>query len=113
MTVLLATLLLYLAVYAFYHAHPARSGYAAVRSSARLQRGLRMCGWGLAGLSLVAFSSINGFERGVVYWLAVLMAVGLVSLFLGAWRPESHRKTALPVAVLTGAVLTVSVVGVA
>ncbi len=108
LTVMLASLLLYLGVFAFYHAGKNRTGWPKVKASPLLQKLTRLLGWGLVSLSLVFFSSINGAERGVAYWLAMFVATGLLSLMLAAWRPELHRRTGLPVAAFASLILTVS-----
>lgn len=91
MTALFATALLYLACFAFHQAGERRAFFALLKNSRAARRTAAGAGWLLAMSSLYAFSSVEGWERGVPVWLGVFTLAGAAVLLSGALAPPALK----------------------
>lgn len=69
-------------------AHERRAVLAAARRSSRVRLGLKLGGWVLALLALVAAAQPQGLERGAPIWLGWFMTAGVAALLVMAFSPR-------------------------
>lgn len=94
MLVTLATCLLYLACFGFYHAGERRTAFDWLKTSEPARRWLRLGAWALAVVALFLLAQVQGWERGIPIWLGLLTLTGVASLLVSALVPRRHKLTA-------------------
>lgn len=107
MTVTLAICLLYVACFGLFHAHPARTSFAAVKESPQVQTGVKTVAWVLLAATLFLTAQIQGWERGIPIWLGLATCAGVASLLIAALLPKWHAVSA---AACTGASFTAGII---
>lgn len=108
MLVTAASALLYLACFAFYHAHKARCGFAQLKSSPRALMALRLGGWVLAVLALAFCVAGRGWEVGIFMWSGCFVLSGTISLFTAALFAKLHTPLAGFSALLSLVIITLA-----
>ncbi|MEL7201661.1 MAG: hypothetical protein AAFR27_11715 [Pseudomonadota bacterium] len=93
MQAVFATALLYIACVLFYQAHAKRSSFDALKNSVSLQWGVKIAAWCVALAALFVLARPQGWERGVPVWIALFMATGFASIFVGSLSSERHLQT--------------------
>lgn len=90
MLVTAALLMLYVACVGLFHAHPARSTLSWVAHSNVAPTVLRVSSILLLAIALFYFALEQGFERGAASWFGGWCAVGFISLWVSALKPNAH-----------------------
>lgn len=93
MLVALITLCLYCACFGFYHASAKRTAFEAIKTSNQNQKMVFWGSWALLAAALLMAASLQGWERGIPVWLALLNLTGGLSLLVTALAPKHHVLT--------------------
>ena len=105
MMVILVLCVQYTACVGLHHSHLKRTSLLLLRDSRNARLIARLSSVLILVLSAILVFKLQGVERGIATWLALITLTGLLSLFTSAYFPKLHLKSAgatLIVAVIVG-----------